>query len=212
VAANVGNAPTQGNTALHLCAAKGLGVEVLVRVQGVDIDRADRYGRSALVIAAEEDHLGAVEVLLRSGADVNFFANYRPSSYATALASAVFNRNESITELLLCTPGINVEQPLLLGLPDAPTARHFVRTKSLLRLFVAHDRAQAASVRNGLEESREQPEFDDFCWDSMHFGSCGSHEAAGRAVAQKLVSALTSASCQCSCFTGLVTWWRGGKV
>lgn len=152
---NVAN--DSGRTALHLCAAQDFGVELLVRVSAVDVDRADRYGRSALVLAAEEEHVASVEALLGGGADINYFALYRPPTFATALASAVFNGNESLTGLLLCSPGINAEQPLVLGLPDAPTARYFAKTKSMLRLFEAHDAAKAPPEMssNGLEEDHE---------------------------------------------------------
>jgi len=211
-----------GKTALHLCAASGVGVRLVVRLHGVDVDKPDRYGRSALIVAAEEEHVGAVMMLLRSGADINFFAQYRPVSYCTALACAVFTRNHSMTQLLLLTPGIIADQPLLLGLPDAPTARTLAKTESLRSLFEAHELAQAASVRNVLGEaeclrSMEAPEGAYFLKDSTHSPRVGgrgfaSSEAAGKALAQQLIKWATRSSHQSSCFTGLVAQLRSGKV
>jgi len=63
---------------------------------GANLDALDRYGQSALMLAALGGHLEAVEVLVRAGADLNITAKFNLS--ATMLA--VVNGHESVARVL----------------------------------------------------------------------------------------------------------------
>lgn len=64
----------EGNNALHHAAAKFGFDEELIRslaLSGVNVDAANKEGKTALMIAAEENSTDVVAALLQSGADVN---------------------------------------------------------------------------------------------------------------------------------------------
>ena len=63
---------------------------------GLDVDALDRYGQSALMLAARRGHLQAVRVLIRAGANLDITAKYGLS--ATMLA--VINHHESVATAL----------------------------------------------------------------------------------------------------------------
>lgn len=63
---------------------------------GADVDALDRYGQSALMIAAVRGHLDAVRVLLEAGPALDTTAKYGLS--ATMLA--VINHHEAIARAL----------------------------------------------------------------------------------------------------------------
>ena len=63
---------------------------------GANIDARNKYGRTALMFAAGNGHIGIVELLLKHGADVNAKGN----DGWTALMSAVSKRYTEITKLL----------------------------------------------------------------------------------------------------------------
>lgn len=64
---------------------------------GEEVDSLDRYGQTALMLAARNGHLEAVRILVGAGADLDRTAKYRLS----ALMLATLNDRESIVEVLL---------------------------------------------------------------------------------------------------------------
>ncbi len=65
--------------------------------KGVDPNAANRYGKSALMFAAEEGNEEVVELLIRKGVDVN----RRSVAGCTALTFAAENGNANIVKMLL---------------------------------------------------------------------------------------------------------------
>lgn len=63
---------------------------------GADIDARDRYGQSALMLAARGGHRVAVEALLRHGANLNFTAKFGLS----ALMLAIIAGHEEVARIL----------------------------------------------------------------------------------------------------------------
>ena len=63
---------------------------------GVDIDALDRYGQTALMLAAHQGHVEIVQLLVEHGADLNVTAKYNLS----ALMLAVVGGHENIARLL----------------------------------------------------------------------------------------------------------------
>jgi len=63
---------------------------------GAEIDSLDRYGQSALMLAAVRGHHDAVRVLVDSGADLDLTAKYNLS----ALMLAAVNKHEEVARLL----------------------------------------------------------------------------------------------------------------
>ena len=63
---------------------------------GAGVDALDRYGHSALMLAALGGHLEAIQLLIRAGANLNITAKFRLS--ATMLA--VINGHESVARAL----------------------------------------------------------------------------------------------------------------
>jgi ankyrin repeat protein len=64
--------------------------------EGADVDALDRFGQSALMLAARHGHLEAVRTLVRAGADLDITGKYGLS--ATMLA--VVNQHESVAREL----------------------------------------------------------------------------------------------------------------
>lgn len=78
-------------------ARRGDAAALVARIEaGADVDSLDRYGQSALMLAARGGHLEAVEALLRAGADPNVTAKFGLS--ATMLA--VVNHHASVARAL----------------------------------------------------------------------------------------------------------------
>jgi uncharacterized protein len=73
--------------------AAALGMQISA---GVDVNMLDRYGQSAVMLAALGGHLEAIEVLIRAGADLDITAKFGLS--ATMLA--VINGHESVARAL----------------------------------------------------------------------------------------------------------------
>lgn len=65
--------------------------------RGVAVDSLDRYGQTALMLAARNGHLEAVRVLVEAGADLDRTAKY----HLSALMLAVINDRTSIAEVLI---------------------------------------------------------------------------------------------------------------
>lgn len=63
---------------------------------GADANSKDRYGQTALMLAAHRGHLEAVQVLLRHGADLNVTAKYGLS----ALMLAIVGGHEAVARAL----------------------------------------------------------------------------------------------------------------
>ena len=64
---------------------------------GADIDALDRYGQTALMIAARDGHAGIVDLLVAHGANLDVTAKYTLS----ALMLAVINRRADIAKVLV---------------------------------------------------------------------------------------------------------------
>ncbi|MDH4172453.1 MAG: ankyrin repeat domain-containing protein [Betaproteobacteria bacterium] len=64
---------------------------------GADVDAKDRYGQSALMLAAHRGHLVAVEALLRHGANLNVTAKYGLS----ALMLSIVAGHEAVARALV---------------------------------------------------------------------------------------------------------------
>lgn len=73
-----------------------LALETLLNA-GADVDARDRYGQTALMIAARHGHLVAVEALLRRGASMNVTAKFGLS----ALMLAIVAGHEAIAKALV---------------------------------------------------------------------------------------------------------------
>jgi len=80
-------------------AADGGDVTTLGRILelGEDVDSLDRYGQTALMLAARNGHHDAVRVLVEAGADLDHTAKY----HLSALMLAVINDRVSIVRLLV---------------------------------------------------------------------------------------------------------------
>ncbi len=64
---------------------------------GEDVDSLDRYGQTALMLAAVRGHVAAVEVLIEAGARLDHTAKYRLS----ALMLATINDRYQVAQLLV---------------------------------------------------------------------------------------------------------------
>jgi len=73
-----------------------LALETLLQA-GADVDAKDRYGQTALMLAAHHGHLVAVEALLRRRANLNFTAKFGLS----ALMLAIVAGHEAIARALV---------------------------------------------------------------------------------------------------------------
>ena len=95
------------STPLSLAAAKGHYecIQALARHPEIDIDaRADYYGRTALIEAARNGHLGIVRLLVEHGADVNLADKTGRNS---ALIEAIKGRHYEVAEYLLASRKVN---------------------------------------------------------------------------------------------------------
>jgi ankyrin repeat protein len=72
--------------------------------QGESVDSRDRYGQTALMLAARAGHDEAVEVLLAHGADLDCAAKY----HLTALMLAAINDRVEIVRMLIAA-GANAD-------------------------------------------------------------------------------------------------------
>jgi uncharacterized protein len=54
---------------------------------GVNVDARDRYGQTALMLAAHQGHREIVEILIASGADLNVTAKYNLSALMLAIVA-----------------------------------------------------------------------------------------------------------------------------
>ena len=79
-----------------LASVKGLKEVLKILLNGVWVDIYDNFGRTSLMLAAYRGHEGAVEELIKGGADV-CVANREGW---TALKCARENKHEKIVELL----------------------------------------------------------------------------------------------------------------
>ena len=85
------------NTAWERAAIRGDVERVRQLLQsGVDVDARDRYGQTALMLAAHHGHREMVETLIESAADLNVTAKYNLS----ALMLAVIAGHAAIAQLL----------------------------------------------------------------------------------------------------------------
>ena len=64
---------------------------------GADVNSQDRYGQTALMLAARHGHLEAVRVLIDSGADLDHTAKY----HLSALMIATINGHTAVAQLLV---------------------------------------------------------------------------------------------------------------
>ena len=67
-----------------------------VLADGGDVDAKDKFGQTALMLAATHGRAGAVEILIGTGADLNVTAKYGLS----AVMLAVINKHEDIARTL----------------------------------------------------------------------------------------------------------------
>ena len=65
--------------------------------EGQDVNACDRYGQTALLLAARNGHLEAVRVLVEVGADLDHTAKYRLS----ALMLTIINGHDVVAQLLV---------------------------------------------------------------------------------------------------------------
>ena len=89
----------QDVNALQIACAHGhpLVVEVLVR-EGIDIDRIERSGKTALILAAEGSHKECAEILLQNGCDIRVADKERG---VTALHVAADQRDTQMLETMM---------------------------------------------------------------------------------------------------------------
>ncbi len=70
---------------------------VRLRAVNIDVDARDRYGQTALMLAAVRGHLDAVRLLVDWGADLDVTAKYRLS----ALMLAILNHHAGVARVLI---------------------------------------------------------------------------------------------------------------
>jgi len=108
-------------------------VELLLKTDGVDVNKGDEAGETPLLIAAEKGHSSVVELVLKAdGVDVNKGNN---DGY-TPLHVAAQNGHLSVVELLLKADGVDVRKKNVLG--RTPLRLAFGRGHaSVVHLFLA---------------------------------------------------------------------------
>lgn len=136
-----------GKAAIHIAASNGIGIEHILKLPGIDIEIRDNYQSTAIILAAREQQYAVVKALLVKKADVNAFALYSGPRIATALASAVSLNDEALVRLLLTSPDLVASQPLLLGVPRAPTAKDFAKTERIRQLLAGRASMEGAANR-----------------------------------------------------------------
>lgn len=124
--ADVNAQDEEGNTPLLHAAAKSWGylatVQRLLQVPGIDVNLANKGGKTALFVAADHGRQGVVKLLLSApGIDVNAATN----SGSTPLHIAVANGWVGVVRDLVTAPGINLSPecegqatPLAMALSD----------------------------------------------------------------------------------------------
>ena len=106
-------------------------IELLVK-HGANINAQDEIGRTALMMAIEEDWAGTawVEFLLENGADVNALDNDGDS----ALDIAKYHRRDDIVELLLANSARGKDGPSAKELRDDSIYTAFEQADAVKRL------------------------------------------------------------------------------
>lgn len=117
-------------------------VERLI-AEAVDVNVWDRYGRNALIFAAEAGHLELAQILIKAGAWVDPFEDY--DGFYSPLMSAARSGDMKMVELLLD----NGADPTLHGGPGGQTAESFARNDS------PNSRYLAAILRRAEDEWRK---------------------------------------------------------
>jgi ankyrin repeat protein len=75
----------------------GRTLEHFLSVENADVEEADHWNRTALLLASEEGHSNTVQILLDAGADVNARNGY----YGTALQAASSGGHDDVVQMLL---------------------------------------------------------------------------------------------------------------
>ena len=112
--------PSGGETALMFAARVGdLASARLLLAAGANVNDADAWGVSAMVLAAHSGFTGMVEFLLDKGADAN-----AAGPGFTALHEAIMRRDEKMVEALLAH-GANANTPLQTWTPERRSSEDF---------------------------------------------------------------------------------------
>ncbi|PNP43234.1 hypothetical protein THARTR1_11132 [Trichoderma harzianum] len=107
--ANLGEVhPETGNTPLHFAMAydEELAKVILEYRKGIDLEKRNNYGRTALLYACGEDNADCVKLLVRAGADVNAEDQW---GWTVLSLAARRGLKDDVTDLLLAQPDLVID-------------------------------------------------------------------------------------------------------
>ncbi|KAL6695385.1 ankyrin repeat-containing domain protein [Trichoderma pleuroticola] len=107
--ANLGEVhPETGNTPLHFAMAydEELAKIILEYRKGIDLEKRNNYGRTALLYACGEDNADCVKLLVRAGADVNAEDQW---GWTVLSLAARRGLKDDVTDLLLAQPDLVID-------------------------------------------------------------------------------------------------------
>ena len=118
---------------------------------GAPVDGRDANGTTALMMAAANGHVEAMQVLLSAGADINA-TNEREN---TSLHWAVFTGQEEAVKTLLAAGGCDVFVKNEQGLTAAMDAERAGKGELVVLILNSLDDEDAAAAALGIDEEKE---------------------------------------------------------
>ena len=90
---------SRSSTLFHLCSSVGEteALSLLLQINCEHINDRDKYGHTALILAARDGHSTSVDILIQHGADLNI----KSHTYTTALMYAARNDYSHCVKILL---------------------------------------------------------------------------------------------------------------
>lgn len=148
--------PTEGRTALHLAAARGLTAMIPVLANaGADIEARNKAGDTALHLALQKGDAALISALLEAGADVNARRDMRGPA---PLHMAIEAGNAPLVELLLAR-GAAVDMRTPWPGEEGLNAYHLAaaKTPEIMRLLLAHPGHDAVHAFARLDKHEASP-------------------------------------------------------